>query len=1125
MQRNLLIPGDILRFGSLDIRFRDSASDGVATHAPRSNHPGSMGLKPISEEVHVPPFHRARPRPDSSRPATGPDRSASPGGREPASPTEDPRRASKTQGRQPQDDELHQAGEKRSPAPSSPQPSSPQTREALPQEPAAVTAELVITPEEAVPSDPITDRVRAAMRSQQRRPGEEDPLRSPLVLGLAGGAAALLLTGAIFYFIATRQTAQQAFDAAKHYFDEGNYRSSIEAMQEFLADYPRHALTVSAQRVLGQSRVRQLIDSAAPKYPEGLDQLRAFIDEQRDTEGFESLHQNLVNDAKTIALGAAVAAGKAFDPKLLDVSTQATTILKTYAPKDVPPTETLDQIDQAQRISQAAILRDDVYLEQLTAIDQALERQDPLSALQRRRDLLVRYPEFKTDQRVGERLRLSLESERNRVKQFELDVSATTSDHPTSSAPLTLAFQGRTRTDEVPIGKAVLFTGQDCCYGLEFATGQPLWRRVIGYGTPFLPIQESATPSILAYDTNHHELIRLHLNTGKLIWRQSIPSGIIGKPLVSSEDIYVSTGDARILAIDLAQGRITDALKFSQSVGSPVELGDEQRLAVAGDEEVLYSLTRRPLECDAVFDLGHRRGSIKAPLLAMAGYLLAIENGTQQSMLHLLQVGSKGSSFAEVATAPVRGLVVDAPVVRGRDLFVPSSGERVSAFSLSDDPGQPPLTAGPTYQGASKVPGPIFLLPGPDRQLWMVSSALAKMRLTTNALQLDGNPVASGVATQPLQYISGFLFNARRPLYTDALTATRTDRDELTSDWQVTIGGRILDWTATPGNSLNVIALTSAGQTYRIGTRQFSESPFLTQAAARLPLPRNLSEPLLAGGVSNHRLAVVCGGTEPQLWLVNSAGQIESTRSLPAVPQAAPCPLGDDVLVPLAGRMHVVRGVGRSPVQDYTLPTGDVQKWVSLSLLPDLRVAAVTSAGSIIQLRINDTAPAHLGEVSRVELKQTVRFPSVSDEKSLAVADTANGVSLFDKELELLGKKVFKQNITGPPLLASNRLFVEVGGRKLVCLKIDDQLTQAWELDLPETGVAGILGEHGHFLIALRSGIVLTVAGQDGQVLNRLTTGNTLTRGPLAAGGSLFVATADGSILRLPKSEREPAAP
>lgn len=1128
VQRAVLAAGDILRFGSIDIRYRDSEDDGADRGAVEDSE-GGLGLKPLSEELPPAGAVVKSPAPGGDAPSRKKPRKPEPAepqeswemGRDPdafaaaldalAAESKSEGGGSRAAGRRSRRSEPAAAAGAGAAAAAPLAASDP----ALAAQADALAEAEPIADAEPV-SDGLSDRVRQALRSQQRRPGEEDPLRSPLVLALAGGACALLLTGAIFFFIATRQTTQQAFDAAKAYYDEGNFRSSIEAFQNFLVANPRHPLTAEAKQLLGLSRIRQHIDTASPRFEEGLKQLRAFIDEQKDLDGFELLHPELVTHSKKISLDAAVAAGRQYDPELLEISRQARTILKTYAPKDAPPTETLDQIEQALRVSEAAILRDDVYKQHLASIDEALKNDDPLQALKLRRDLLVRYPQFERDKKVVERMQNTLEAERQRVVATDVDVAAATEDHAWPLDVLTLAFQGRTRTDEVPVGQAVVAIAQDCCYGLELVTGQPVWRRVIGFDSPFFPLIASDSASVILFDTNFQELVCIGQHDGKFRWRQPLGTSIAGEPLLTSDAVYVPTSDNRLLAVDVASGQLTGQLQFSQPVTGPVLTDNEQQLIVAGDQEVVYTLTRRPFACEAVFDLGHPAGSIQAPLLSMASYLLLIENGNSRATLHLLKSVPE-QPLTVAATGNVNGRVLDRPVIRGRDLFVPSSGERVSAFSLSDDPGQPPLTAGPVFQGEGALQNPAYLLTGPDRQLWMATGALARLRLTTDSIQPDSDPVASGLTTQPLQYLSGSLFHARRRPFTSAVTVTRTDRDELRSDWQAVLGGPILAWSSSPGGNLNIAAVKGAGQVFRIGTRQLSEGKFLTDSSSRLPLHQDLQEPLLASSVSNNRLAIACGGPEPRMWLVNAVGQIEGSPLLAAGPQAPPCPLGDDVLVPMAGRIHVSRPSGRSPVQDFALPTGENRTWVSVSPAADKQAIAVTAEGIVILLRLNDSPRPHLGEVARVDLAQPVKHAAAASENAFAVVDGSSRVSVFESQrLEPRGERQFPGGITNSPFVVGDRLLVEEQQERLHCLEQGGDLPILWSVELPGSGVAGVLQHQDQYIIALQNGAVLTVDPANGQIVSQTETLNRLARGPLATDAGLFVATVDGSLIKLP---------
>jgi TolA-binding protein len=1201
-----LKPGDTLRFGTVDVRFREAEGDG-ADVASQGNGSGDLDLKPITEEVPArkqaaeekatpkgsgsaassrtspeKPRPKTKPKPapddgDEDDPLAGLDALAEESqsgipatGRRPEKGRSGSAKSKPKPARKPEPDdgdaddlfagldalaEESQSGipttgrrseKKRSGSTKAkPEPAaesddddredeSPSSkRDSRPAKPETASApEADEDQEDQEPGDGLSSRLRDAMRSQQHRPGEEDPLRSPLVLGLAGGAVALVLTGAIFFFIAGRQTTQQRFDAAKAAYDEGNFIGSIAAFQDFIIIHPRDPLAEEAEQLLGLARVRQHIEGATPNFSEGLEQLRNFINEFRDQDDFESLHPEVMKHARTISLGAATAAGRQFNPALLDVSKEARTLLRTYAPKDAPPTETLQQIEQTLRASEAAILKNDVFKEHVAGIENALKEDDPLGALKLRRDLLVRYADFERHRDIVALMEKTLEAERERISASQPGREALTEDRPVPARRLTLAMQGRTRTDEVAVGQATIVLAKDCCYGIEFVTGEPLWRRVIGLDSPFFPLTESNHPSAILFDTNHLELVRIHQVTGELIWRQPVGEAVSGQPLLTDDTVYVPTESGKLLAIDVDSGQLVAELSFSQKITGPVELKDRERLVVAGNEEVLYTLTKRPFACTGVSYFGHQADSIDAPLVGMGSYILMVENRSNSGTLRLIETETGNSPLSQVATANVTGRVVDPPVIRGRDLFVPSTGQRVSAFSVSDDPGQPPLTAGPAYQGEGEYRGPVYLLTGPDRQVWMATGALSRLRLTTDALQPDGSSVAPGLAAQPLGYVSGYLMNARRRPYTSAVTFTRTSREEqMASDWQVVVGGEILAWSLRTGETFNLAVLNEAGHAFRIGPRQLEEGPFLTSETTRLPLNRDLVDPLLAGAVSNDRIAVACGDPEPRLWIINAAGQIEGSPNLPAPPQAAPASIGDRVVVPLPGRIHVARLSGQPAMQDFALPIGgesgsgspapgEAPAWVGIEPAGEDRAVAVTAEGQLLLLKLESSPRPHLGDAARVNLNETVIHPGAAGDGLFAIADASKKVSLFETErLDPRGSREFEQPVTNRTWIVAGRLFVEEGMSRLHCIEPESALPSLWMQDLEGASVAGIAVQGETFVIARQDGIVTFVDRESGEVQRSVNTHSPLSKGPLVAGEEIFVATLDGTLIRIQPGE------
>ncbi|MGE4001410.1 MAG: PQQ-binding-like beta-propeller repeat protein, partial [Planctomycetaceae bacterium] len=636
--------------------------------------------------------------------------------------------------------------------------------------------------ETAAEQTPVAAPLRERFRPRPQRPGDRDPARSPFVLTLGGGALALLLIAATFYFMLGRQTTQSEFDAAQALMDEGKYAQAITAFEDFLALHPRDSLADVAEVQRWICRIERQASGASPDWSKALVELNGLINARRDVEGFEELHDVVRNRAEAIAEGAATTAGKTNNRDLLAVSDEAGNLLTIYAPQGTPPTDALKRIEAARRVSEAAILKHEAFMGAVAEIDMALKNKQTMAALDTRRRLLARYPEFTSDATVAAKLRETLRAERELVTQHDEGVDALTDDRElVFPRPLSLTFHARSRTDEVSEGRSVFGVAKDCCYAVDSITGEPIWQRVIGWDTPFFPVPVAVQgAALLVFDTNHDELLLLDQRTGGLLWRQPATAGLTGTPLVEEGQAYVVDHAGALSKVDLETGRLISRLRFSQPVSPPEALNDKTRLVVGGEQEVLYTLTKRPLECVAVSHLGHKPKSIASPLLAMGALLLVPENlPEEQAALHVLNCRSENDGLAEIAKRLIPGHVVDNSVIRGRDLFVPSSGERISSFTVSDEEGQPPLTDGPRYEAEGTQTGPVFLATGPDRQVWMAGRQLRKLQLTADAIEPGQQLINLGAAVQPLQQLGKRIYVGRTLPFSTAVTLFQADRDQL----------------------------------------------------------------------------------------------------------------------------------------------------------------------------------------------------------------------------------------------------------------------------------------------------------------------------------------------------------
>src|SRR5579872_1499734 len=125
---------------------------------------------------------------------------------------------------------------------------------------------------EAAPAPP------SLLAFKKVRPGDQDPLRSPLVIGLTSGVLLLALSAATIWFVLSREAAQRQYDLAQSQLTSGQYPQAIESFQAFVRDNPRHKLAEQARAEIGTARVEQAIGGTSPAWDKGLEALNAYIE-------------------------------------------------------------------------------------------------------------------------------------------------------------------------------------------------------------------------------------------------------------------------------------------------------------------------------------------------------------------------------------------------------------------------------------------------------------------------------------------------------------------------------------------------------------------------------------------------------------------------------------------------------------------------------------------------------------------------------------------------------------------------------------------------------------------------------------------------------------------------------
>ncbi|MBI5761075.1 MAG: PQQ-binding-like beta-propeller repeat protein [Planctomycetales bacterium] len=974
-------------------------------------------------------------------------------------------------------------------------------------------------------------KLTGRLGARPMRPGEEAVTKSPMVMMLLGGAVFMALLAGIIWFILAREATEKEFRLAMEAKEQGSFIQAIKQFEEFLQAHPGHSHANEAKLALATAKVEQFTSGASPNWEEGLTGLNEYITQYRDSEEFKDDQSPprafLSKTSSDLALGASKAALTVRKRDLMTIITEAGKLAEMYRPDDDTKKQFLEELATATRAAEAAVLEQETLDAALLKIDEAVTAADPVPALDARRRLLDRYPNLATHRDLTKRLEKVLKLEMDRVKRDEAVQAAETKDREQAAVPtVTLMRRTRSRSDEVTAGRTVFTLAQDSCFGFDSVTGDPRWRRPIGLDTPFFPIAVNTTvPALLMCDSRNNDLLLVHQHTGALVWRQSLGEAPSGAPLVHEGQVFLPTTGGKLFQLDLDSGKIHARLTFPQKLAStPVLSESKNHLYVAGHQAVLYVLTRRPLACETVLDVGHAPGSLQAPLVAMGRYILISENDRLNSTrLRILDTQPKEERPTPVGEARIDGQTREAAVVRGKQLFVPAGDERIAAFTVSEGDPQKVLNAVAAFQSPKPQGGRMFLATGPDDQFWMASSSLRKFKLMTDRIAPDKESMSLGVSSQPVQTIGNSLFVGRRALFSRAVFFTSVDREKMTGQWQAVTGGRILECTGPSPTDGSVVCITEAGDLFRIAADKLptAGNTFELQSIGQLNPPEGLTDGLQTLRLADGRVAVHCDGPEPHFWVVNTEGNISLNRTLDAkLPlQSHPLPLSGGWVMPIPGRLQIAAKSGTKSFEDFLAPVGgkDPLRWLQLAGVDDKQLVVLTENSRLARLQVRTDPVPHLAEASQVSIGNPVDVPFIIDRGKILLTDAKGRVLLLDSaSLETQAEIQLDKPASQTPWLVNDRLLIESGREQLVCCDPANKLAADWKLPLGGVSLSGApVLRNGQLVMALRDGQVWQIDPKSGEKLATSHVGQAVAFGPRSLGDAVFVGTLDGSLLAI----------
>ena len=252
---------------------------------------------------------------------------------------------------------------------------------------------------------------------QQVRPGEQEALRSPFILGMLGLTLALALAAGAIYFVIGRESTQEEYAAANPSMTRSVTGRRPTLFDKFLqADHPRDNHAAEAQYQMWNARVLKEIAGGSPAWKRGLETVDKYVDANRDRRDF---HDHLSRSRRfpdtNCAGGRPLRRELEGHVNLLDVSSAAQAMAARYYPDGKVPAEIAARIQAAFTKAQDAIVEHGQFSAKIAEIEKANADRHPMAALAARRSLLARYPEVAGDARLANLLEKTLNVEKSLV--------------------------------------------------------------------------------------------------------------------------------------------------------------------------------------------------------------------------------------------------------------------------------------------------------------------------------------------------------------------------------------------------------------------------------------------------------------------------------------------------------------------------------------------------------------------------------------------------------------------------------------------------------------------------------------------------------------------------------------
>jgi outer membrane protein assembly factor BamB len=969
-------------------------------------------------------------------------------------------------------------------------------------------------------------------------PGEERILTSPLFLGLLVALGLLLMFGFALWTIIAKNRADRQYFAALQAHDERNYRAAIDGFDQFIAENGGDLRAGRAMVLRELDNVRQFTSPGGANWPTAVEGAREMLRKVGERAEFAEFgRMDLAAEVLKAVGGLADAAKARAEAKILAEAQEALALHEQIAgPAAAKLTRERARIPEKIAEAQAAVDKARIRREAIARMKEAADAGKADDVFATRDALVAQYADFADDAQVLEQLDAAGELLRQAVKFDGTRRPADTTPRPDAlGPPVSVVFRlvppGEQPVPATPDGPVVFALAQGYLYGVDGAVGAPLWQVPVGMTSPFPPVPVAGTPpTVLIFDARYNDLVRLDGRTGKVLWRQAIDEPVRCAPLVLGNIAAQVLPSGKVLLIALNNGEVRGTVDLGRpAAGTPAADDAGQFFYVTADRDVIFVLTREPVECISVAYLGQKPGAVKTAPARLGDFLIVPQDDELwEGRLTVYRAEEHTLQRAQVVKVP--GWTWQAPASAGAYLWAMTDRNAITAYAQGPEDAKDPLTVLASTVADNRPSGPAYFRPRSDRELWVSGSRLGRFDLDAErgSLVPSWTIERAGPSLGPIQVAGRLAVFTHQ--FEEGPGVTLWGVDPVSNGrviWKTVLGAPWpLEPSPTPdGKALATLAMD--GPEVTIDGDLLSKGGFL-EMPLRRPGYFNLPPGPLRR-LDRDGLTVLIPAPESDHLLVREGGTGEFRRvDLPAPLGAPPVFWGPDLFVPgLDGRAYLVDPRTGSARAEPYVPTFDAERptrWRAPIFLGDAVVLA-DSAGQVRRLARLTEPRLRLDVVGDpVDLKSPIEAdPAATTDAVILVTADGRVRALGSRELGPLGAWNLPAALAvGPATLGGRQAFVVDKSGGVMFFGPDGQ--RVWATDLGDAPPVGPpIERHEALWFLTREGVIHALGLSDGASVERIDL-NILPAGGLwAVGDDVVVAAAPGTVRLLKPADASTA--